>query len=298
MTNNFYTADQAAQVAAVIARRDLNLAATVSRDVEADFNPGRGLVIPVRVPGATVAGTKSPSDTVTPLALGALHEQTVPVEIDVHAFSRVALSEADLSLDIQDYAAQVLSPQAAALAEYSEARVASAMQATPLTELPYSPADPARLFTAARARLRQNGVSASTPLLAAVGANVYGALLDGPASTFDQDGKVRGFTVLESTRLAPDEAVFYIRGAFTLVLRAPIAPEGAPFSASVQVRTEGGAFAVRLVRAYNPAIAAEESLVSVLVGARAMPLAVEDSTTGEVNLVEHGGVVRVDTSAV
>ncbi|WP_217616257.1 hypothetical protein [Cellulomonas sp. GbtcB1] len=297
MPNTLYTAEQAAAVAASLAHKDLNIAGTVSRDVEADFNPGRGLVVPVRIPGATVAGTKDPKDTTTPLDLGSIHEQTVPVEIDVHAFSRVALSEADLSLGLTDYAAQVLAPQSAALASYSEDRVVKAMQATPLKDLAFDEANPARMFTAARAALRKNGVNGATPLLAAVGADVYGALLDGPVSTFDADGKVRGFTVQESTSLAPGEAVFYIRNAFTLVLRAPIAPDGAPFSAAVRAQTENSEFALRLIRAYNPAVAAEESLVSVLVGSRAMPLPVVDTETGTVSLVEHGGAIRVDTAS-
>jgi len=297
MSTTFYTAQEAAKVLATIARGDLNLSSTVARDVESDFNPSRGLVVPVRIPGATVAGTKSPSDVTTPLTVGSIVEQTVPVTIDVHAYNRQVLSEADLSLNLQDYASQVLRAQAAALAEYAEARVTTVFKATPLTELTYDAANPARLFTQARGRLRENGVSASTPLLAAVGSNVYGALLDGPVTTFDANGRVRGFSVLESTRLDADEVVFYIRNAATLVVRAPIAPEGAPFSASVKVDTDDGSFAARLIRAYNPNVAAEESLVSVLLGARAMPLSVVDAATGEVDLVEHGGMIRVDTSA-
>ena len=295
--NDFFTATQAAAVAANLAHGDLNLSDTVSRDVEADFVPGRGLVVPVRIPGATVAGTKSPSDTTTPLAVGALAEQTVDVTIDTHAFSRVILSEADLSLSLVNFAAQVLAPQSAALAEYAEARVTTAMKATPLTVLTFDPANPARLFTAARSTLRGRGVSAQPALRAAVGANVYGALLDGPAGTWDADGRVRGVTVLESTRLDPDEVIVYIRDAFTLVLRAPLAPSGAPFAASVRAKTDDGEFALRLVRAYNPDVAAEESLVSVLVGARSMPLPVVNTATGVVDLVAHGGAVHVDTSA-
>lgn len=296
--SNTFTAADAASVAAILAHKDLNIAGTVARDVEADFNPGRGLTIPVRIPGATVAGTKDPSDTTTPLTLGSIHEQSVDVTIDTHAFSRVALSEADMSLNLTDYSAQVTRAQTAALASYAEDRVVSAMQATPLTDLAYDAANPAKTFTAARAVLRKNGVNGATPLFAAVGADVYAALLDGPPSTFDAaDGRVRGFTVQESTALAPGEVTFYVRNAFTLVLRAPIAPAGVPFSASVKVETENSEFALRLIRTFNPAVAAEESLVSVLVGARAMPLPVVDTATGTVNLVQDGGVVRIDTAS-
>jgi hypothetical protein len=40
--------------------------------------------------------------------------------------------------------------------------------------------------------LRANGVGSDAPLLGVAGSNVWGALLDGPAGTFDADGKVRG----------------------------------------------------------------------------------------------------------
>ncbi|PZQ88173.1 MAG: hypothetical protein DI534_11930 [Leifsonia xyli] len=296
MANTLYTAEQAVEILSVIASADLNLAATISRDVEVGFQPGSGLTVHVRIPGSTKASTKDPSDTTTAIGLGSIVEQTVPVTLTKNVASRVPLSEADLSLNLKDFGKQVLRPQAASLVEDVEQAVADVMQDTPLTTLAYDAANPAKLFTLARAELRSRGVNAQTPLLAAVGAGVYGALLDGPERTFDANGTVRGFTVLESTRLAADEAIFYVKNAFALALRAPEAPD-APFAASVKAESENGSFAARLVRAFSTERGVEESLVNVLRGVRSLPLPVLDPATGATDLVEHGGAIRVDTSA-
>lgn len=290
--STFYTATEAATVVAKIVSKDLVAAGLVSRDFDADFAPGRGLTVPVRIPGAAKARTKSPSDKNTPIVADEINEQTVDVTITDHVHHLSTLSEADLTLNLKDFSAQVLAPQAGALAKFAENAVVTAMKATPATDLAYDAAQPARTFTRIRAQLRDNGVPAEEPITALVGSKVYGDLLDGPERTFDPDGKVRGITVHESTRLAPDEIVAFIRPAFVLVARAPIAPEGAPFSASVSTPE----FAARVIRQYAPSVAAEQSLVSVLLGARAMPLPV-DNGEGAVELVEHGGAVRVLTGA-
>lgn len=83
------------------------------------------------------------------------------------------------------------------------------MQATPASTIAYDEAAPAKLFTKARAQLRENGVPSGAPLVAAVGSNVYGALYDAlPANgtVFDANGRMRGFDVHESTALDADEA--------------------------------------------------------------------------------------------
>ncbi|MBT2523267.1 hypothetical protein [Arthrobacter sp. ISL-28] len=139
--------------------------------------------------------------------------------------------------------------------------------------------------------LRDAGVSTDAPLFAAVGSAVYGDLLDSDA--IDENGKVRGFLVVESTRLAADEIVGFVKEAFALVVRAPQVPAGAPFGASVN---EGG-FALRYVRSFDRTVAADRSLVSAFVGVQSLPLAV-DNEAGVVNLVANGGAVRVLTSTI
>lgn len=288
MTNVFTTyGDQLARTAATLVGKDLKLAALVRRDLDNDWKRGSGDTVYVRVPGAVAAKERGLFDTTSPIEHSELEEKTVPVVLRTHAHNSIVLSEGSLSLDLRDFASQVLVPQADALVKYAERTLASAMQSTPANEtITYDPAKPANAFSQMRRTLRTNGVSSDVPLLAAVGAGVYADLLD--AGAIDENGKVRGFEVTESTRLSDSEVIGFIKDAFVLAVRAPEKPNGAAYAASV---TEGG-FSLRHVASYDGNVAVDRSLVSAFVGAQPMPLAF-DTETGEVELREHAGAVRI-----
>jgi hypothetical protein len=289
----FTTPEYIAQVAANLVGRDLNLAKLISRDLEKDFSAGTGNAVKIRVPGAVAAQTRSIYDTATPLVSDEIAEQFISVELALHVYDNVVLSEGDLDLEIKDFGLQVLKPQARAIVKHVERAVAASLRATPAaTGITYAASTPAKAFTQIRRRLRDNGVTTEAPIVAAVGSSVYADLLDAPVGTFDADGKVRGITVVESTRLAPNEIVAFVREAFTLVVRAPRVPDGAPYGASV---TED-VFALRHIRAYDSTVAADRSLLSAFVAVQAMPLAV-DNEDGTVSLVANGGAVRLVTGA-
>lgn len=297
--SNAFTLDSGnvAAVAAELCGADLNLASLISRDLENEFGKGKGATIRVRVPSALPARSKGIGDKTTALTTDEISEQTIPVTLTDHVYSAVVLSEEDLSLDIEDFAEQVLKPQADGIRRDIERKVAAAMKATPLNAaIAYDAANPAKAFTALRKALRDAGVSDEATLRAAVGSNVYADLLDGPANTFDASGKVRGFEVHESTRMDADEVVAFVPEAFALVVRAPVVPDGAAYGASV--KTED--FALRHVLDYDSAVAADRSLVSAFIEVTPMPLAVVDETDSSVDLVANAGAVRMsigDTEA-
>lgn len=292
MANTLLTSESIAQISAKLVGLDLGLAATVHRDLDADFNPGGSNVVRIRVPGAVASQTRGIRDTSTPLVTDEIAEQSIPVTLTDEVYDSVLLSAGALDLDLVDFTSQVLVPQSTAIVRHVEREVAAAMAATPATVLAYDESAPARLFTLLRKTLRDNGVTADTELRAVVGSDVYGALLDGPAGTWDADGKCRGFEVLESTRIPSGEAVGYVRDAFALVVRAPSVPEGAPYGASVATPD----FALRHVRSFDGSVNADRSTVSAFVAVQALPLAV-DNEDGTVTLVAHGGAVRVATDA-
>lgn len=294
MSNTFLVPEQVAQTAAALVGMDLGLAALVHRDFEASFGFATGATVNVRVPGAVAAQSRGVFDKSTPIVTDEIAEQGIPVTLTDNVYNAVVLSTGDLSLNLQNFASQVLEPQTRAIARDVDRRVASAMQATPLTaSITYDTADPAKAFSAARRILRDNGVGADVPLLAVVGSGVYADLQDAPLTvrTFDDDGKVRGFAVTESTRLTATEAVFFVKPAFALVVRAPEKPEGVTYGASVKTDD----FALLHMRDYDGSVLSDRSIVSALVGAKAMPLAV-DNEDGTVTLVAHGGAVRIDTA--
>lgn len=289
MANTLLTSSNIAKIAATIVGKDLNLGALVFRDLEADFGAGSGKSVTVRVPGAVASQRRDLFDTSTPLVSDEIAEASIVVELTDHVYDSVALADGTLDLEVTDFTRQILEPQARALVKHIERAVATAFSATPETEsIVYDATNPAKAFTQIRKTLRDNGVSTDSPLVAAVGSSVYADLLDGPVGTFDDNGKVRGFTVVESNRLASTEIVGFVKEAFALAVRAPSVPDGAPYGASI---VENG-FALRHIRSYDPTVAADRSLVSTFVGVKALPLAV-DLENGSIELRANGGAVRV-----
>jgi len=285
--NTLLTAEKIARTAAAIAGQDLGLGALVHRDLAAEFGGGSGATVKVRVPGAVKTNTRTPYSMDT-LVTSAVVEQSIDVTLTEEAYNVVPLARGDLDLSIENHAAQVLRPQSQSVAKHAEKAIATAMSATTAsTTITYDPAKPATAVVQARRVLRTNGVDANTPLLAVAGARVYADLL--LAEAFDESGeKVHGVAVHENSRIAEDDLLVFVRDAFVLAVRGPVAPEGAPVSYSV---SEEG-FALTYVRAFDPSIGVDKSIVSAFIGAQAMPLAV-DREDGTVDLVEGGGAVRV-----
>lgn len=297
MPNTILTADEIAEVGAKLVGTDLGISKLFSSDVAADFGGGTGETIRVRIPGAVPSRERAANDTTTALAVDTITEQSVPVTLDTLAYSNVALSVADTELSLVSFGKQVLEPQTRAITRKVESEAAAALLATPATALTYAAATPAKLFTAIRKTLRDRGVSAEAKIVAIVGSSVYADILDAaPGSGFDANGStVRGIEIHESSRVPADEAIAFVREAFSLVVRAPEPPAGAPYAASV--RAEGDSpFALTHIQAFDVATGSDRSIVEALVAVVPMPLAV-DRENGTVELVPHGGAVRVDTAA-
>ena len=282
MANTFYTAEQVARVSLALVRGDLVLARTINRDYEADFGGGRGTVVNVRKP-ATLTARKRAIGATSAIVTDSLSESTVPVQMTDLVYSAVDVTDEDLSLNLEDFGRQVLAPQITAVAEEVEDTVFAAFQA--LTESnvaavgAYDAANPTAQFVSLREALRNRKVPASN-LVAAVGTAVYADLFNsGALKSYDQSGstdalrnaevgKIHGFTIIETNRLAADEIVAYHRDAFTLAIRAPRVPEGVSFGQSVA----GDGFAMRYVRDYDSSLLADRSIVSTFIGCQAMTM--------------------------
>jgi hypothetical protein len=305
MPNSLYTPTQVAAVAAALAKDDSFLSALVSRDFQGDALISAGKTIDVRVPGALIARSRDIDETRDAIVLDSLSERTVPVSLGAHIYNAVILSEGDITLRLEDFAGRVLRPQVEAVVDGLEHLVAEKLRAVPLdATIEHDPSDPVSTFTKIRAKLRQNGTPA-TGLVAVVGTAVYAALLDARAITDTsasgstaalreaQVGLVRGFTIVESTRVDEDEIIAFHRSAFTLVVRAPKVPEGASFGETVN---EGG-HALRYLRDYDPTHTVDRSVVSTFAGVTAMPLlrVDRDYTAGSATVTEvpNGAAIRL-----
>lgn len=312
MANDFYTPTQAAEVVGALAAEDAFLSALVSRNYEADLMGGGkgGAPVYIKQPTALVARERDIDDITTDIVMDEIAESGVTVNLDrKHDYSAVPLSEADLTLNLQDYARQVLKPQAEGIVDQLEHKVAAKLLGVPVTDIgtTYDPANPLPYFTQLRKTLRKNGVPLSGINVVA-GAEVYANLLDAEVLTDasqsgstealreGQVGRLRGMTVVESLRVPDTEIVIFHRDAVTLVTRAPVVPQGAKFGAT----TNEKGFSLRYLRDYLAEKTVERSLVSTFSGVAILPtFKVErDYETGKatVTQLENGGIVHVDTA--
>lgn len=313
MANTFYQAPQVAQLAVALAEQDFSIAALISRNLEDDLlgGGGKGKTVNVKIPTALVARERGVDDKTSNIVFDELTETTVAITLGKHIYNAVTLSEGDLTLNLEDFGAQVLAPQVEAVVQWVEDEVIQTLQAETLnTAIPWSAANPVKTFTTLRKVLRERGVP-STNLNVIVGTDVYAALLDadlitsvdksGSSAALRQAnvGQVRGFTVLESTKVDNGEIIAFHRDAFTLAVRPPVVPLGAAFGSTFRSR----GFGVRYLRDYLPEKTVERSLVSTFAGVAKMPLykITRDYGSGDnaagatatVTAVSAGAVVRM-----
>lgn len=310
MPNTFYTPEQVAATAVALAQEEAYLSALVNRDFEAELlgGGGKGRVVNVRVPAALIARSRGIDDVTSNIVLDSLTESTVPVTLGEHLYNAVGLSEGDLSLKLEDFSRQVLAPQVDAVVDRIENEVAKAINSVALdTSIAWDEANPVATFTALRAALRKRGLP-QTGLNVVVGVDVYAALLEAKAITDASEsgstealreggiGRIRGFNIVESTRVADGDITAFHRDAFTMAVRAPVVPQGASFGQTV---SDGG-FSLRYLRDYDVMKTQDRSLVSTFAGVAAMPLkrVVRDyeANTVSVEDVPGGGAIRISTT--
>lgn len=326
MANVFETPAQAASVVANLAAEDAFLSALVSRNFANDLMGGGkgGAPISIKQPTTLIARERGIDDKTSAITLDEIAENSTTLNLDrTHLYSAVSLSEADLTLNLKDFTSQVLRPQAESIVADLEEKVAAALLGVPETELvdqpspdggttpatyhAYDPANPTAYFTQIRKALRKNGVPVSG-LNMVVGAEVYANLLDAKALEDASQsgstaalreggvGRVRGFNVVENTRVPDTEILAFHRDAVTLATRAPVTPSGASFGATV---AEKG-FSLRYIRDYLPDNTVERSMVSTFAGVAILPTykVTRDRATRTVNIEEipNGGILHLDTS--
>lgn len=314
MANDFYTPAQAATVAATLANEDAFFSALVSRNFANDLMAGGkgGAPIAIKQPTTLIARERGIDDTTSNIVFDEIVESSTTLNLDrVHDYSAVPLSEADLTLNLTDFSAQVLKPQAEAIVDSLEHKLATKLLSIAVTSMgpgSYDPANPTAYFTRLRQTLRKNGVAA-TGLNVAVGTEVYANLLDAKAIEDASQsgstaalreagvGKIRGFQIVESTRIPDTEILAFHRDAVTLATRAPVAPSGASFAATV---AEKG-FSLRYIRDYLADKTVERSLLSTFSGVAILPTyrITRDYETRAVTTEEipNGGILHLDTAA-
>ncbi len=178
MANTFLKVGVIARTAVQLLFRELVVVRTVWTDA---INPDefvRALddTVTLRVPARNTARTRTLRGG-TPITLDEETEFAVPVKLDTDVYKGVAITDEELSLDITDFATQILLPQARAVAEGVEDRiVAEITSATYDTPIEIDESDPYKAAVAARKALNDNNVPKAQRTLL-VGSGVEAAML-------------------------------------------------------------------------------------------------------------------------
>ncbi len=280
MANEYIQASQVVNAAVLLLQREIVLPRLVWRMADANFQGALDDTITLRVPAVLDARTRVMRST-TALTFDDLTETAVPVQLNTHVYSGVKIKDEELTLDIRDFAAQVLAPQIRAVAEGMEDAVATALAAADpeATDIPFVEGtdEPFDVLVDARRELNLLNVPMGDRVFLA-GANVEAALLKSEKfNRVDQSGtddalreatlnRIAGFTIVTSNAIDPDAAYAFHRTAIALGMVAPALPDGA--ASKARVALDG--LAMRYLRDYAPENSTgpvDRSLVDAFVGA-------------------------------
>lgn len=273
MPNIFAQSDVVAKTAASMLRAELVLGRLVFRSAESDFTGGRGDTVRVRVPRVVEAKAFTGS---TAAVTSPLNEQSVKVKLNTHAMSGIELTAGDVTLNIESFAAQVLMPQVAGVAEMIEGEIANVMQPViTAATLTIDPSDPRDAITHAGEILDTRKVGAKSRVLV-VSPNVKRALLmdknlsqvdsAGSASVLQDAivGRIHGFDVFMSPFIK-DGAVAMTSEAFAAAIIAPAKPHSVNGASATDEDKQG--YAMTWFVAFEGESRQERSIVEAFVGA-------------------------------
>lgn len=294
MANTFIKAAQIVNAANLLLQREIVLPRLVWRQADAGFRGALNDTITLKVPAVLTHRTRT-MRSANPLVADELAQTSVPVQLDTHVYQLLNITDEELTLDIADFAREILAPQIRAVAEGMEDAIATALEgatweATAVnfvegTDEPYDV-----LVDAAKA-LNQLNVPRSGRVFLA-GANVEAALLKSDKlSKVNESGsdsalreaiitRVAGFTVVGSNAIDPDAAFAFTQTAIAFANVAPVVPAGA----TMGDRQSFDGLALRYLRDYNPTNSTgpvDRSLVDAFVGAASVEEGAEGSETNQ-----------------
>ena len=289
-TNTFLKPSVIAQTAIQLLFRELVVSRTMWTNAVRpnDFVRALNDTVNLRVPATRTARTRT-LRAGTALVMDVSNEFAVAVKLDTDVYNGAPITDEELTLDIVDFAEQVLVPQIRAVAEGIEdigvAEITGATYPDGIVDIDES--DPYSTFVGARKTLNDNNVPKGNRYML-VGSAVEELLLNDDrfvrvdargaqaTSAFEEAsiGRVAGFTVLQSNAVPEDEAYAYHKSAFVLAGRTPKVPMGASFGQDVPLsRAEGaqmgasmGGLSCRWVMDYDSVNATDRSFTSSWVG--------------------------------
>jgi len=301
VANTFLKPETIARTGLGLLRRELILPRLVTRLGIDEFRGAKNDTVNVRVPARLTAREYEWRTRIAPIELDNIEETSIPVALTEHPYSAVAVTDEELTLDIESFAVQVLNPQILAVAEALEAAIAAAIEgATYAVEIPYEETEDGasaafyRALVDARKALNDAHVPASERFVA-LGSSVEAAVLKEDAFRKVNEsgstdalreaviGRAAGFTIIGNVQgLSPDFAVAGHKSAFAFANVAPEVPSGVTTGAS----TVFDGLAMRWIRDYDPNYLRDRSVVSSFAGAASVEDGEADEAPANVRAVK------------
>lgn len=294
-----------AQTALTLLQREIVLPSLITTNAEGDYKGALNDTITIRVPARTKAKSRAlrpANEGARTIQFSTLTEQAIQVTLDEDIYNAVPIEDEVATLDIVDFASQVLQPQVRAVALAWEDKIGDLLSTAPyVSTVTFDPDHPYESLIDARAKLQLAGVPLDGRTLV-VGSSIEQELLKSPqlitasssgdaiASTALRDaniGKIAGFNVITSLAVPHNEGYLFHKSAFSAAWRAPVIPKGASFGQSISAP---GGIALTWLQDYDFLQSRDRSLVHVYTGANYT--ADPADADSELELVATGGLIR------
>lgn len=275
MPSKFIKAEKVVATSVGLLQRELTIPRLVWRDPVGDFAGVKGDTITVRLPAFAVARSRAIRSTDTRVKDN-LFERKVDISLDTDVYMDVPISDAQLTLDIADFGAQVATPVMSAVGRRLEDEVANRITtSTPQSTVAHVAGtdDPYKTVLKARQLLNQAFVPLEGRRLLC-GTNFEAELLtadkfvrvdqSGSDSALReaQIGRVAGFDVFVSPAIPADQAWVFHQTAYAMSQRAPVIPAGVPWGALASY----DGFSIRTVRVFDPDTVEDRFIADSYVG--------------------------------
>lgn len=261
MANSFIKPEVVLRAGIGALERDVVLTNLVWRDAFGDFKGAKNDTIFVRIPAVTSARSRELRSGAT-RSRDQLAEARIAVTLDTNLYKDVLISDEEMTLDIQEFGPQVMTPIVNAMVRGYEEEVADLMQGAAYeVEVDWDSNDPHATLVDAATALNLANVPASGRSVV-LGANLAGQLVKSDqVRRFDSAGAAAAGALLDATvaRLAgfsnivvsnlldPNVGFAFHRTAYVLAARAPVVPAGVAWGASLSAN----GFALRAIRQFD-----------------------------------------------
>jgi len=287
MANAFVKPTEVVETAIAMLQNELVLSQLVWLNGIGDFANKFNDTITVRVPAPSAAHSRVLRGTGSQrnLTVSDLTEDSFPVTLTDVAYHLAMLTDEEMTLDLRNFAQQVLARQVRGVADILEGGVRDLIVNAPYTAAgavhQVAPTDFFKGVNAARRAMDEKYIPADRILLVgtAVEENIlnddrfirYDSAGQGGVNALTEArlGRIYGYDIIVSPLIGRGDAYLFHRTAFIMATRTPALPLGAVQAGAI-ASSPGQNFALRWLVDYDPTITSNRSLVDCYVGYKAV----------------------------